>query len=131
MILHVRDCMTPEPKTLGTRLPISIAREVMRRFEIRHVPILESGRLVGLIGERELSLAGDAMDDPISRWMNPGPFTVTPGDSLAEVANVMAENKLEAVVVVDRDVVVGVLTSVDLARALADLAHESERRLAV
>lgn len=123
MMLRVADCMTAEPKTLGSQLPVSIARDVMRRFDVRHVPVLEGGMLVGMFGDRELALASGAIDDPIARWMNPGPFIVGPRDSIADVASMMAENKIEAVVVVDRGVVVGVLTSVDLARALADLAR--------
>jgi len=123
MRLLVSDCMTVAPQTLSPRVSIDAARDLMRRIDVRHLPVLSNGRLVGLLGERELVFAADANDEPIAQWMNPGPFTVSPEDTLADAAETMATHKLEAVVVVEGDHVVGVLTSVDLARAVVVLSN--------
>ena len=54
MTPRVSDYMTPTPYTISKDQWIGDAADLMRAFEIRTLPVLEGGRLIGSIGEREL-----------------------------------------------------------------------------
>jgi CBS domain-containing protein len=54
----VRQYMTPGPHTISPAQPLTIARRQMLDHEVRHLPVLEGGRIVGLISERDLVAQG-------------------------------------------------------------------------
>jgi len=51
--------MTPAPRTIGQGQPLSDARELMRTLRIRHLPVLDGQKLVGLVSERDLRAFGE------------------------------------------------------------------------
>ncbi len=127
--LTVADFMTPSPHTIGVAQPLSVAREMMQRHDVRHLPVVEFGRLVGILSERELDLLEsvpeiDVETSPVSRAMSPHVFTVAPTDPLADVAAAMAARKLGSAVVSKLGDVVGVFTTIDALRALATIAKD-------
>lgn len=108
---------------------MSVAREMMQRHDVRHLPVVEFGRLVGILSERELDLLEsvpeiDVETSPVSRAMSPHVFTVAPTDPLADVAAAMAARKLGSAVVSKLGDVVGVFTTIDALRALATIAKD-------
>lgn len=119
--------MTVAPVVIGVADTLASAHRVMRERGIRHLPVLEAGRLVGVVSQRDLyiaeSLSGvDPTTDTVREAMSADPYTVPPGAPLEEVAATMAERRLGSAIVVDRGVVIGVFTTVDALRALARLA---------
>jgi acetoin utilization protein AcuB len=123
----VEQYMTRSPKTIGADQLAATALHVMRAFEVRHLPVLKDGKLVGVLSDRELPLlASAAAMTTVSALMNPGPYSASPHTSLAVVARDMAEHKIESVVVEQAGHVVGILTVVDVARALAETLREDE-----
>jgi len=119
--------MTPAPKTIGANQLAATALQLMRAFDVRHLPVLEDGKLVGVVSDRELPLlASAAAMTRVSALMNPGPYSASPHTALAVVARDMAEHKIESVIVEEAGRVVGILTVVDVARALADTLVEDE-----
>jgi acetoin utilization protein AcuB len=119
--------MTVSPVVIGIDDTLADARRVMRERGIRHLPVLDAGRLVGVVSQRDLylaeSLAGvDPGTDTVREAMCGEPYTVPPGASLEEVATTMAERRLGSAIVVDRGAVIGVFTTVDALRALAAFA---------
>ncbi len=121
----VRDYMTLSPHTIGAEQTLATAHTVMRDNGIRHLPVLRGGRLVGMVSMRDLHLLETLKDvDPeqvtVEEAMTDTPFVVTADAPLGEVARDMAESKLGSAVVVEGKKVVGVLTTVDALRALAD-----------
>jgi CBS domain-containing protein len=54
----VRDCMTPDPVTLPPDHAPSEAAELMSAGRFRHIPVVEQGRLVGIVSIRDLVSAG-------------------------------------------------------------------------
>jgi acetoin utilization protein AcuB len=96
----------------------------MKAERIRQLPVLDGRRLVGLLSERDLeavaSLAGTDLL-LVEDAMVPDVFITSDDAPLAVVASEMAARKVESAVVVRGDEVVGVLTSVDTLRALADV----------
>ena len=53
-MLRVRDSMTREVVTLGPEASAAEAWSVCQELGIRHLPIVEGGRLVGLVSDRDL-----------------------------------------------------------------------------
>ena len=53
-MLRVRDSMTRDVVTLGPEASAAEAWSVCREHNIRHMPIVEQGRLIGLVSDRDL-----------------------------------------------------------------------------
>jgi len=121
--------MTTSPHTIGLDQPLSQAHAMMHKHKIRHLPVLSGGQLVGVLTDRDLHLVETLRDvDPdkvtVEDAMTPSPYSVTPHAALDEVAAEMAEHKYGCAVVIDNTHVVGVLTTVDLARVLTDVLRQ-------
>ncbi len=121
--------MTTSPHTIGIDQPLSQAHAMMHKYKIRHLPVLQAGKLVGVLTDRDLHLVETLKDvDPekvtVEDAMTPGPYSITPEAPLDEVAAEMAEHKYGCAVVLDNNHVVGVLTTVDLARVLAETLRQ-------
>ncbi|HVY44842.1 MAG TPA: CBS domain-containing protein [Minicystis sp.] len=130
----VADYMTKTPHSIGADQPISRARALMREHGVRHLPVLEGGHLVGIVTDRDLA-ATEAVDEDkrealrVDDAMTPFPYVAAPSAPLAEVARAMAAGKFGAALVADAGRVVGVFTTTDAMRALADaLEARPERR---
>ncbi len=121
----VRQYMTPGPHTISPTQPLSAARRLMLDLGVRHLPVLEGGRIVGLISERDLllveSLPGvNPTDVRVEEAMVQNVFTTGPDRPVAEVVETMIDLKLGSAVVVEGERVVGVFTTIDALRALRD-----------
>jgi acetoin utilization protein AcuB len=119
--------MTRAPHTVGRDQSLEVAHRLMNEHRVRHLPVLESGRLVGVVSQRDLYFIETLRDvDPgqvtIAEAMSVDVFTVTPRTTVRKVAQEMAERKLGSAVVVDEDgKVVGVFTTTDALRALVEV----------
>jgi len=125
--------MTRAPHTIGHNQTLAQAHRVMREFAIRHMPVLEGGKLVGILSQRDLHLIETLRDvDPeeveVNEAMTQETFAVGPRTPLREVAAEMAANKYGCAVVIDANRVVGVFTTGDALGALAALL-DRERAL--
>jgi acetoin utilization protein AcuB len=131
--LTIRAFMTPAPHTIGVEQTIAAAAEMMREHHIRHLPVLDGGRLVGILSERDVAMIGGLPGVNVERLavaeaMTPDPRALTPDSSLEWVAAEMAQHKFGSMVVVENDRVVGIFTTVDALRALQELLSRSRRR---
>jgi acetoin utilization protein AcuB len=122
--------MTPSPHSIGAEQSLSRARIVMLEHGIRHLPVLHGGELVGIVSDRDLHLV-ESLDgvDPrlvtVSDAMSQETYVVTADAPLAEVARRMAEKKYGSAIVLKDGKVVGIFTTVDACRALADRLRPS------
>ncbi len=126
----VADRMTLCPHRLGPNASMSDAFDLMSAHGIRHVPIIESDEVVGLVSDRDLhthrSLFNlDPREVPLEQVMV-APYTVSPETPLAEAAHAMAVHKHGAAVVTRGRRLVGVLTTIDALREL-EWRLEAER----
>jgi acetoin utilization protein AcuB len=122
----VLDYMTACPHSIGSDQPFARAHEQMRALGVRHLPVLTGGRVVGIVSERDLALV-EAMREEIDperltveEAMTPEPYVVEPSAPLAAVAREMAAHRYGAALVVESGRLVGVFTTTDALRALAD-----------
>jgi acetoin utilization protein AcuB len=125
-IPHIDHYMTPSPYSVGQEQALVHAHKLMRAHNIRHLPVLHGGKLVGVLSDRDLHLIESLRDvDPdkvtVEEAMSPTPYTVSPKAPLDEVVREMAQHKYGCAVVEDNGKVVGVFTTVDAMRAFAEM----------
>lgn len=117
--------MTRQVLTIRADAKIPLAHALMREHEIRHLPVLEAGKLVGVVSERDLylieKLAGPESEMAVEDAMSSEVYTACSGDPVDAVVDEMAKHKYGSVVVLDRGRVVGIFTMVDGMEALVDL----------
>jgi acetoin utilization protein AcuB len=122
----VREYMSASPLTISAQRSLAAAESLMRQHGIRHLPVLDGGKVVGLLSERDLLLVESMPQvNPtvvrVEEAMVQNVFQACPDDPVGEVAETMIERKLGSAVVVDGAKVVGVFTTIDALRSLRDL----------
>lgn len=120
--------MTAAPHSVGRDQPLSEAHKLMRTHDVRHLPVLEGGKLVGVLSERDLALIEslgdvDATTVQVEEAMSSNVYAVHPETPLDEVVQEMASQKYGSAIVMQNNKVVGIFTTVDACRALHDLLH--------
>lgn len=121
--LTVSKFMTRTPFKIEASASLDEARRLMKEKDIRHLPVMDGKRLVGVVSQRDIQLAlGFRNVDPelteVQEAMIQDVFAVAGDAELESVARKMAERRLGSAVVVDRRHVVGIFTTVDALRAL-------------
>ena len=134
--LKVSALMQTEVIALDSDHSINLAEGVMRLSRIRHLPVVEGGRLVGLVTHRDLVRAqaaylaeparGHPLAVPVRQVMQTNVWTVTPDTSVLEAAQIMLDHKFGCLPVVDGQRLVGIVTEADFL-ALLIRALESRR----
>jgi acetoin utilization protein AcuB len=139
-VLLVRDWMTRDLVTLPPEASVAEALTLCRERRIRHIPILEEGRLVGIVSDRDLRDASPALGDQerasalqeirVGDVMTQEVITTVPEDSIENAAQEMYEHKIQSLPVVAEGPIVdevsavveeellGIVTSSDVMRAL-------------
>jgi acetoin utilization protein AcuB len=143
-VLLARDWMTRKLVTLSPEASVAEALILCRERRIRHIPILEEGRLVGIVSDRDLRDASPALGDAqrasalqeirVGDVMTREVSTADPQDSIENLAQEMYELKIGSLPVVAEGPMVdeglavaeeellGIVTSSDVMRALVTLA---------
>ena len=134
--MPVRDWMQPAPVTVRPDTTVGAAAELLRARVIRHLPVVDGeGRLVGIVTDRDLRQVvfdpailerlGDVARGlaalPLREVMTWGVVSVRPGSDLREAARVMHERRIGALPVSDGGRLVGILTEIDVLRALDEV----------
>lgn len=119
---QVREYMTPSPHTIGGKTSLATVQKLMSEYRVRHLPVENDGRIIGIVSERGVrtALASGDVDVLIAEdIMIPEPFAVSADTRLDAVASEMAEDKYgSALVEDDTGRLVGIFTTVDACRAL-------------
>jgi acetoin utilization protein AcuB len=117
--------MTPTPHTIGSDQTLVRAHAMMREHQIRHLPVLRSGKLVGVLSQRDLyfveTLDGvDVKIDTVADAMTSDVYTVGPEEKVVDVVRAMVAHRYGSAVVVERTHVVGIFTATDALAILAE-----------
>jgi CBS-domain-containing membrane protein len=126
--MKVQDIMVKEVATLDINDELSLANDIMRLGRIRHLPVVDGPRLVGIISERDLfrsSLAEalgygtkatrDLMKTlSIKDIMVSEVVTISPETTVCEAVHLMIDKKIGCLPVVDNERLVGLLTETDI-----------------
>jgi len=129
--MFVRDWMSAPAITLGPDATASSALAFLEKRKIRRVPVVEGGKLVGIVTKSDLLGAGKNHAvhgvTTVANVMTKKPFTVQQDDTLETAAQLMLGKKISGVPVLDVDRVVGIITESDLFRALCGMLGIGER----
>jgi len=138
---RVRDIMSSPVLVIGPETTLPTANGLMKQHKIRHLPVVENGRLVGMISRgdlREASITAGINADSyelhfmldrltMGKLMSRKVFSVTPDAFIVHAAELMTEHKIACLPVVDeRGGVVGIVTESDLLRMLVIKIREAE-----
>lgn len=126
----VQDWMVREIVTISSDTSVPAAQRLMHDHCIRHLPVVDDGRLVGIVtwGDIRQAWASDAttlsvfelyalLDRlAVSQVMTREPVTISPHLSIARAAQIMLERKIGCLPVVDHGRLVGIITECDIFR---------------
>ena len=121
----VRDIMTSPAVTIPATTTLQDAYQLMREKGIRHLPVLEEIRVVGIVTDRDLRLATSSLapspfppGSAVSMVMSRPPLTVDASDPVEDAARTMRQRKIGCLPIVEDDTLVGIITGLDLLDAL-------------
>jgi CBS-domain-containing membrane protein len=137
-----RDLMTPDPLTVTPQASIAEVWDLMREVEVRHVPVVQGGALVGMLSDRDLARVdmarllkvegADALRQelatPIAQVMSSNVISVEPETEVGDVIALLLDHKIGALPVVEVGTreVLGIISYVDVLRALQGLLEEED-----
>jgi acetoin utilization protein AcuB len=101
------------------------AWEIMTEWEIRHLPVLDGGRLVGILSDRDVLINSSKEEAQftvsamtIAEAMTANPMTCSPDTSICEICDLMLDHKIDSLPIIADDQLVGLVTSSDLVQLL-------------
>lgn len=124
----VRDIMISNLTTIPREASLLDAAITMRRSSLRHLPVVDGDRLVGIISERDVQRCSPSLlspitqeeynaifeNTPIEKVMFRNPITVTPDSPVRDAVAIMIDRKVGCLLVVEGERLVGILTRSDL-----------------
>jgi len=124
--MTIGQIMSPFPHSLSPEHSIVAAHRLMQRHNVRHLPVLDEGRLMGVVSQRDLyfieSLTNTRAEDvSVSEAMQSEVITMAPTTPVVELAKTMLDKRVGSVVVVENDKVVGICTIIDALQILHEL----------
>ena len=120
--MTVGDRMTKNPVTVSPGDTLVAAQEKMRLGEFRQVPVVDQGRLVGILTDRDIRKYGrHNIVARVQSAMTENVITATPTTPLEKVARILLEKKIGGLPVVENDDLVGIISTSDILQAFVDL----------
>jgi acetoin utilization protein AcuB len=127
---HARDWMTPDPITAPPSMSLPEALQLMAEHTIRRLPVVERGKLVGIVTRGDLRGAQPSQATSLSVFelhyliaritldqiMTRDPLTVADSATIQEAARLMLEHKISGLPVLKQGHLVGIITETDIFR---------------
>ncbi|MCH8553936.1 MAG: CBS domain-containing protein [Schleiferiaceae bacterium] len=132
----IASIMTKQLVTVSKADDLREVKRLMAKHKIRHVPVIDAGKLVGMISKTDLNrLSMDEMLDDqetadaalfemlsIDQVMASNLVSIAANNTLEEAAAILGKNEFHALPVVDGQNIVGIVTSTDIIRELLAIA---------
>lgn len=119
--IRIEEVMTTDVHTLSPDAPISDLLEMLRATRISGAPVVENGKLVGIVSLEDLirALTANDTNSPVRKYMNQNVITVNDYDPVIEAMESFTKEKVGRFPVVDADgKLVGMITKGDITRGL-------------
>ncbi|MGH8056177.1 MAG: CBS domain-containing protein [Candidatus Entotheonellia bacterium] len=130
--LTIREIMTTPVSTLGRNDTLDLADDLMRMGRIRHLPVLDEGRVVGVVSQRDLFRSALAValgygeraqrnllkTLTVKMVMHEPAVTIAPDATVKEATRLMLEHKIGSLPVVEGHTLIGIVTETDILRAV-------------
>lgn len=139
-MLTVADIMTSNPATAGRSAPLGEILGLMKARNCRQIPIVEEGRVIGIVSDRDIRLAMNSsfvlhersQDQALltqitaEACMTHNPMTIEAGEAAVKAAELLLTYKFGGLPVVQQNQLVGIVTISDILRSYIDLMRERE-----
>jgi len=124
--MPVRECMSHLPAETDRREPLSVVVRQMREQHCHHMPIMDGSHVYGILSRQDLhelaSRSEKSTEDLVAGDVcTRDPLTVGPMTPIVEVAQTMIDRHVSSALVADGGVLVGIFTSTDALRLIAEL----------
>ena len=126
-LMELREIMTSPVVTLSPAAKVAEARWLMREHNMQHLPVVDSGELVGIISDRDIHVprllgqwnAFPWIEGVSVKWLMSSPLSALPPTArIAEAAKTMRDDKVGCVAVVQQGELLGIVTITDLLNLL-------------
>jgi acetoin utilization protein AcuB len=122
--VKISEVMTRAPRSIEPHLSLDVARTWMDELKVRHLPVREAGKVVGIISDRDLGLMTGLKAKfstfKVEDAMISGVRTVAETSSVVEVAKEMLDHRIGSILVTGKDgALLGIFTDADALRVLA------------
>ncbi|ADG93724.1 CBS domain containing membrane protein [Arcobacter nitrofigilis DSM 7299] len=130
LIYQVKDIMTKDVFTVGTKTTIEEAYHFLKEYDFVQIPVVSIDRkIIGLISKKIILNLLMADIDNVKEILNrkledvflPEVITTDPISDIRRVAKVMIDYNLDAVPVVDDDILFGIISKTDILKAVSHL----------
>jgi acetoin utilization protein AcuB len=120
--MQIINLMTPDPITIDQHDTLSKAKSLMDEGSFRRLPVMDHGRLVGIVTERDLrEYIGYLESTRVTAAMRTPLITVTPYKTVEDAACLMLKHKIGGLPIVAEGELVGIVTSSDLLKAFLNV----------
>ena len=116
--MNIREVMTSNPECVAPGDSIQSAARIMRDCDTGAVPVVDNGRPVGMLTDRDIvirAVAEGQLNRPIREILTTGIVYVTPDMSTREAEELMSEHQIRRLPVVEHERVVGIVSLGDIA----------------
>lgn len=122
--MKAKEVMTRDVVCIMPDASIREAHAIMRDLGVRHLPVVASGRCLGILSDRDIlpfTERGEVVSDRIvEEVMTESPIVADKKASISDLAGLMLEYKIDSLPVVELGKLVGLVTSTDLLMLLHD-----------
>lgn len=122
----IRSVMSSLPLSIAIDETVRAAEELMIENEIRHLPVTDAGKLVGIVSDRDIAFGANSPDPGLPDRLRVrdvctlDSYSVTPDEPLDVVLAEMARRRIGSVVITDGGKVTGLFTATDACRCFAE-----------
>lgn len=117
--MNIREVMTPDPRCVTPDESIQAAALIMRDEDTGAVPVVENGRVLGMVTDRDIVIRavadGAKLSGPVREIVSGEPVCATPEMSTREASKLMAEHQIRRLPVVEGERIIGIVSLGDLA----------------
>lgn len=117
--MNIRDVMTPDPCSVSPDDSVQTAARIMRDEDTGAVPVVQDGRPVGIVTDRDIVVRAVANDGqlnrPVGEIVSEQVVSASPDMSTREAAELMGEHQIRRLAVVEDERLVGIVSIGDLA----------------
>jgi CBS domain-containing protein len=120
--MKVSELMTKQPTTVAPDTTLGEVAVLMKQEDCGSIPVVEGGRLVGIVTDRDIVVRGVAAGvDPktqrVSKVMSSDPVTVGPDEDVVDAEKKMADRQIRRLPVVEGGKLIGIIVTAQIARA--------------
>jgi acetoin utilization protein AcuB len=127
MNVQLANAMTANPVTVSSRDTLAAAKRLMDAGGFRRLPVIDGGRLVGILTERDIrGYSGVLERTRVNAAMRPEVITATPADSVESAARLMLKHKIGGLPVAADGKLAGIVTMTDIVKAFLRVLEATE-----